>query len=136
MQAAKAVKQDLEIRSKVTLQNVMENSPSGRGMWKQKALGLFSMGKRCQRWDLINAYTFIMGGWSQVDRVRLLPVVSSNRTRGSRHKLEHKKFHTNVRKSFFTVKVTEHWTRLPREAVEPPLEILKTHLNPSHSNLL
>lgn len=50
-------------------------------------------------------------------------VVPSDRTRGSRHKLEHKKFHTNVRKSFFTVKVTEHWTRLPREAVEPPYRL-------------
>ena len=63
-------------------------------------------------------------------------VVPSDRTRGSGHKLEHKKFHTNVRKSFFTVKVTEHWTRLPREAVESPLEMLKTCLGASLCNML
>jgi len=29
--------------------------------------------------------------------------------------LEHRKFHTNMRKNFFMVVVTEHWNRLPRE---------------------
>jgi len=34
-----------------------------------------------------------------------------------------------MRKNFFTLSVTEHWNRLPREAVEyPSLEIFKTHL--------
>jgi len=34
---------------------------------------------------------------------------------------------TNTRKHFFTVRVTEHWHRLPVEVVEPPSpEILKS----------
>ena len=34
------------------------------------------------------------------------------------------------KKNFFLVRVTEHWNRLPREAVESPsLEILKTRLD-------
>jgi len=43
--------------------------------------------------------------------------------------LKHRKFHTKTRKNFFTVRVAEHWIRLPREAVESPsLGIFKTHL--------
>ncbi|KFQ79622.1 hypothetical protein N335_03533, partial [Phaethon lepturus] len=46
------------------------------------------------------------------------------------HKLKHRKFHLKIRKCFFTVRVTEHWQKLPREAVEyPSLQILKSHLD-------
>jgi len=35
-----------------------------------------------------------------------------------------------MRKKFFTVRVTEHWNRLPRVVVKSPsLEIIKTHLD-------
>ncbi|KFV80625.1 hypothetical protein N308_12489, partial [Struthio camelus australis] len=52
-------------------------------------------------------------------------------------KLNHKKFHLNLRKNFFTGRVTEHWTRLPREVVEPrSLEIFKTCLDVILGNML
>ena len=57
-------------------------------------------------------------------------MVSCDRIRGSGQKLECSRFRLNIRKHFFTVQVTEHWHRLPREAVESPSpEIFKTHLD-------
>ncbi|KFV85288.1 hypothetical protein N308_11689, partial [Struthio camelus australis] len=53
------------------------------------------------------------------------------------HKLNHKKFHLNLRNIFFAVRVTEHWNRLPREAEESPsLEIFKTRLEVILGNML
>ena len=57
--------------------------------------------------------------------------VCSNRTRTRSNglRLEHRKFHTNTLNEFFTVRVTEHWNRLPRGVVESPsMEIFKTCL--------
>ena len=51
--------------------------------------------------------------------------------------MKERKFHLNMRKNFFPLKVTEHWNRLPGGVVESPsLEIFKTHLDAFLCNLL
>lgn len=50
--------------------------------------------------------------------------------RRSECRLEHRSFHTAMRKNLFPVSVTEHRSRLPREAEQsPPLEAFQRHLD-------
>ena len=69
-------------------------------------LGLFSLEKRRLRSDLINVYKYLKRG-SQRDTPNLFSVVCGNRARGNGHKLEHRKFCTNMKRNF-TVRVMEY----------------------------
>ena len=52
-------------------------------------------------------------------------------------KLEHRKFHTIMKKNLFMVRVMEQWHRSPSEAVESPSkETFKTYLDTYQCNLL
>lgn len=97
---------------------------------KLKDMGLFILEKKRLRGDLINVHKFLMGGF-QEDEVRHFSVVPSDRTRGKGHKMQHRKFCLSMSKKFFTVMVTEHWSRLSREAVEAPsVEVFQSCLDP------
>lgn len=82
-----------------------------------KELGLFSLVKRRLRGDLINVDKYLKGRF-QEDGARLLSVMPNDKKRGNRHKVKYRKFHLNRRKEIFTLRVTDHWNRLPRVVVE------------------
>lgn len=54
-------------------------------------------------------------------------MVCSSRTRSKGQKLEHTKFRIKTRKTFFALRVTQDWNRLPGEVVES--SSLETHLD-------
>lgn len=69
-------------------------------------LGLSCLEKRRLRGDPIEC----MGDtWIGPGSFQQRPVTA----RSNWHKQEHRKFHTNMRKNFLTLRVTEHWNRLP-----------------------
>jgi len=60
-------------------------------------LGLFSLEKR--QGGLINVYKFLKERYKQ--GARFFTGVSSDRTRGNRQRLKHKRFHLNVKETLF-----------------------------------
>ncbi|KFW63006.1 hypothetical protein AS28_00380, partial [Pygoscelis adeliae] len=52
-------------------------------------------------------------------------------------KLKGGRFKLDIRKKFFTLRVVQHWHRLPREVVDAPsLETFKVRLDGALSNLI
>jgi len=101
-----------------------------------RELGLFSLGKRRLRGDLIAACQYLKGAYKKAGE-GLYTSSWSDRRRGNGFKLKEHRFILDLRKKFFTMKVVRHWSRLPREAVDAPsLAVLKARLDGALSNLV
>lgn len=72
-----------------------------------------------------------------VGGARLFLALPSVRTRSCGLKLKYKKFHLNMGKNFFMLRVAEHLDRLSRWLMETPsLETFKAYLDASLCHLL
>lgn len=69
--------------------------------------------------------------------VRFFSVVPRDVTRASGHKLKHRRCCMNTRRHTITGRVTEHWSKLPRETIgSSSLEIVKSYLDMILDSLL
>jgi len=75
--------------------------------------GTVQPGEEKAQGDLINADKYLKGGCEE-NGARLLPMVPSDRTRGSGHRLKRGRFPFNMRKHLFIQRMAKHQHRLPR----------------------
>ena len=94
-----------------------------------RELGLFSLGKRRLRGDLVTMFQCLKGGYKE-DGDCLFERSHMEKMRGNGYKLLLGRFRLDTRGQFSTLRTMSHWNDLPREVVDSPaLDTFKIHLH-------
>ena len=81
-----------------------------------KRLDMFSLNKRRIRGDLIEVFK-IINQFDKINPERLFEMNNVSVTRGNGMKLKGQRYNTTARKSYFPVRVVDHWNKLPTSVV-------------------
>lgn len=87
-------------------------------------------------WGISYQCLSLSDGQEQSGRCQALFSGAQWQDKGQWAQTEHRKLNINMRKRFFTLKVTQHWNKLSRVTVESFLEMFKTCLEVFLCNLL